>query len=164
MTEPTAVDEAELAAQPHDRCQRCGRLTPVGIGLCDRCNPGHIGGPTTTQLHATILAGVGLGFVGLALLARLAIAGVGPFPAQLVSATMRADGGVDVTIAVHNGGSRTAAATCRVTRGGVSSADDIQFLTDQLAPGATATYSRQGPAPGPDDLPYRVDRLVARCT
>ena len=165
MTEPRpGSPSTAVAAVPHDRCQRCGRPTPQDVGLCEVCNPGRIGAPGSTQLHATILAGVAAGFVGLALLARLATAGVGPFTTHLGSAQVRPDGGVDVTFTVHNAGSRAAAATCRVTRGGVSAPDDIQFLTQPLAPGAAATFSRSSTAPSPDTPLYQVDRLVIRCT
>jgi hypothetical protein len=164
MAEPTSVSPVGSGERVHDRCQRCGRPTPVDVGLCERCNPGRIGGPSTTQLHATILGGVALGFVGLALLARVATAGVGPFPSQITAASVRPDGGIDVTISVRNGGSRTAGATCRVSRGGVTAPDDIQFLTEPLPPGGTLTLSRSSVAPGTDALPYRLDRLAVRCT
>jgi hypothetical protein len=165
MSEPgPGPTSAALPALPHDRCQRCGRPTPQDVGLCEVCNPGRIGAPGSTQLHATILGGVAVGFVGLALLARLATAGVGPFTTQLGSVQVRTDGGVDVTFTVHNAGSRTAAATCRVTRGGVSAPDDIQFLTPPLAAGATASFSRSSTPPTADTPPYQAERLVIRCT
>ena len=164
MSDPAGRPASTTLAVPHDRCQRCGRPTPQDVGLCDVCNPGHIGAPGSTQLHATILAGVAAGFVGLALMARIATAGVGPFPAQVQSAQVRSDGGLDITFTVRNAGSRAAAATCRVTRGGVSAPDDIQFLTQPLSSGETASFSRSSAPPTVDSPPYQAASLVVRCT
>ncbi|MFI5262370.1 MAG: hypothetical protein ACHQZR_07445 [Candidatus Limnocylindrales bacterium] len=157
-------EQLELLKVPHQTCQRCGKPTPLGVGLCDEDNPGHISGPGTAQLHATILGGVAIGFIGLALLGRLALAGVGPFTGQLTSATIQIDGGIAVTLTVRNDGTKTANATCRVSRGGVPAPDDIDFLTDPLRPGETLTYHEQSLPAGPDSLPYDPARLAVRCT
>ena len=45
-------------AQPVDHCFRCGVETPAGVGLCDEHNRGHLSGPSSTQMHATIFIGI----------------------------------------------------------------------------------------------------------
>ncbi|HXR26877.1 MAG TPA: hypothetical protein VN771_03365 [Candidatus Baltobacteraceae bacterium] len=157
-------EQLELLKVPHQTCQRCGKPTPLGVGLCDEDNPGHIGAPGTAQLHATILGGVIIGFIGLALLGRLALAGVGPFTSQISGVVLQPDGSVAMTVTVRNDGTKTASATCRVSRGGVPAPDDIDFLTDPLQPGQTLSYQRQSLPPGPDGLPYDLTRLAVRCT
>jgi hypothetical protein len=132
--------------------------------MCDRCNPGSLGGPSATQVHGTIVAAVGVGFVLLALVGRVILAGVGPFPAQITQATLRPDGGIDVTLRITNDGTRTASASCRVDRGGVNAPDDIFFLTQPIAAGASITVSQQSRPPDPDQPAYQLDRLVVRCS
>lgn len=156
--------ERALLEGPHDNCQRCGRPTPQGVGMCEVCNPGHIGGASATQVHATIVGAIGVGFVAIALLGHIALAGVGPFPASIVRASVQPDGALDVTLTVHNGGSRDAAATCRVNRGGVNAPDDVLFLTDPIAPGTDGTFTRQGPPLDPADSAWQLGTLVVRCT
>jgi len=43
---------------PVDHCFRCGVETPPGVGLCEKHNRGHIAGPSSTQMHATIFIGI----------------------------------------------------------------------------------------------------------
>lgn len=162
-TDDLSPAEEALLAGPHDNCQRCGRPTPVGVGMCDTCNPGHIGGASSTQVHATIVAAVGAGVLAIALLGRVALAGVGPFPATIDSASILPNGGLKVSLTVSNDGTKKAAATCRVNRGGVNAPDDVLFLTDPIAPGASATYTREGPALNPNDSPWQLGTLAVKC-
>ena len=159
----TAAEQA-LMEGPHDNCQRCGRPTPQGVGMCEACNPGHIGGASATQVHATIVAAIGVGFLAIALLGHVALAGVGPFPASIDGASVRSDGSLEVTLTVRNAGSRDVAATCRVNRGGVNAPDDVLFLTDPIRPGTEATFTRQGPPLDPADSAWQLANLVVRCT
>src|SRR6478752_624358 len=89
---PVPVDLAE----PHDVCLKCGRATPLGVSLCENDNPGRIKSPSTTQVHATILIGVLVGFIGLLAIFRLGAAGVGPFHSSLLGYSTLADGGIQV--------------------------------------------------------------------
>jgi hypothetical protein len=163
-TDDLSAAEQALLQGPHDNCQRCGRPTPVGVGMCETCNPGHIGGASATQVHATIVAAVGVGFLVIALLGRVALAGVGPFPATIDDASVLANGGLEVTVTVTNDGSKSSPATCRVNRGGVNAPDDVLFLTDQIAPGQSATFTRQGPPLDADQSAWQVGTLVVKCT
>ena len=152
---------ADLAG-PHDTCIRCGRPTPVGVALCERDNPGAIKGPSPTQVHGTILLGVIGGFVALLLLLRLASAGVGPYAASLSGVATRADGGLDVVVAVTNGGTRPSGASCRITAAGLPEFHDYVFFTDQIEPGATRSFAQSVPPLGTGQQ-LAVTALQVRC-
>lgn len=149
--------------QPHDVCIRCGRPTPLGVGLCERDNPAHIKGPSPTQVHGTILFGVIGGFVALLLLLRLASAGIGPFPSVLNAVATRADGGLDVAVAVTNNGSRPSGASCRVMAAGMPDFRDYVFFTPQILPGTTKSFTQTVP-PIPGGQPLSASMTLAvRC-
>ena len=90
--EPVPTPSAPSVREPHgflapapeghpvSHCIRCGKETPPGVSMCEADNPGRIKAPSATQLHATILAGVVLGFVGFFLLMRVAVSQGGPLP------------------------------------------------------------------------------------
>ncbi|CAN5283524.1 hypothetical protein BH20ACT24_BH20ACT24_24310 [soil metagenome] len=164
---PTPVSSVrvpgDLSAQ-HGACALCGRPTPLGVSLCEEHNPGRLGAPSATQAHGTIVAGIVAGFVLLAVVGRIAFLGSGPFESRLSSAVGRSDGGVDVVIDVTNRGSRDAGATCRVTRGGLPSREDLVFLSEPVPPGGTRSFSRTVLPPEEGSPPYRLDRLVVSCT
>lgn len=171
MTAPRSAEQpaaatrgwTPLPGQAHDRCWRCGRPTPVGVSLCDDDNPGRIGSPSSTQVHGTIFVGVVAGFVLLALAARLGLGTAGPFPSSIESTVSRADGGFDVAVRVTNQGAGEAAATCRISRGGVARRDDTIFMTERIPAGQTRVFSRSIPRPGPDDPPLVAGRLAVAC-
>ena len=132
--------------------------------MCEADNPGRIKAPSANQLHATILMGVVLGFVGFFLLMRIAVSQGGPYSATIEGRATTAGGGLSVAITVVNTGSREGIATCRITRDGSSRPDDVTFRTERLAPGATATLTRDVPAPTEKQPPFLVDRVSAICT
>jgi predicted nucleic acid-binding Zn ribbon protein len=160
---PASALDPHLASEPHDRCVRCGRPTPLGVSLCEYDNPGHIGAPSATQLHATMLAGVGVGVLGLALVARLMLAGVGPFDGRIVGQELQAGGGASIAVQVTNRGTRDAPATCQVSREGVKRPDDPIFLTQKISAGATVTLSQPIPPPAPGASPYILGELTVSC-
>jgi hypothetical protein len=159
----TLPADANDVVGPHDRCVRCGRPTPLGVSLCDDDNPGHIGAPSATQVHGTIFVGVVAGFILLAVGARLALGGLGPFPSTVLESAARPDGGADVVLTVRNEGTRVASATCRITRGGVARADDVLFQTEPIPVGGSVTIRRQLTAPTAGAEPLVADRLVVSC-
>ena len=149
--------------EPHDTCFRCGRPTPLGVSLCEQDNPGHVTGPSATQAHGTIALGVIAGFIGFMLLAGAVSGGVGPFSAIIAGRATQSDGGLEVVVRVSNEGTRIAAASCRVSQGGVQSADDLVFFTELIPVGETRDFTRAfGPpvsgAPARDPA-----RLAVRC-
>jgi hypothetical protein len=90
---------------PTHGCVRCGRRVPVSVALCEACNPLGLSQPAASQAHGTVFLAIGLAVIGLALLGRLALAGVGPFEGSVV-AVEPAPGGLAVTLSVTNEGSR----------------------------------------------------------
>jgi hypothetical protein len=142
---------------------RCGRPTAAGVSLCDEHNPAGIGAPSATQVHGTIFLGVVLGVVLLAALAQVLLGGLGPFNSSVVRAEAAAGGGAEVTIQVTNAGTRDAKANCRVTRGGVTTSDDVLFQTDVLRAGQSVTVTRPIAPPQPGNPPYALDRFAVTC-
>jgi len=150
--------------KPHDTCIRCGKPTPQGVALCDEDNPAALKGPSTTQVHGTIAVGIGIGFLILAVVANWALGSVGPYSVSILAASGLADGGADIVFAVTNEGGSATIATCRITRGGVSSPADPVFRTESIAAGGTIQVARTVPPPGPDDPPWVANRLLVHCS
>jgi len=117
--------------------------------MCDDCNPGHIGSPSPTQAHGTIVAGVGLGILALGLIAKLATSGVGPFTASIVGQQAQAGGAVLVAFSVTNSGSHEGPATCHVSRGSVPRPDDPLFLTPPIPAGGSVSFQKTVPPTDP---------------
>jgi len=134
------------------------------VALCAADNPGGIKAPSANQLHATILAGVVIGFIGFFLLLRILVSQGGPYEATIAGRASAADGGISVAVTVINTGTREGIATCRITRDGTSRPDDVMFRTERLAPGASATLTRDVPPPTSKQPPFVLDRVSATCT
>lgn len=149
---------------PVSHCVRCGIETPPGVSLCDADNPGRIKSPSATQLHATILVGVVIGFIGFFLLMRVAVSQGGPYATTVAGTASTADGGLSVAVTVVNQGSSEGVATCHITRDGSSRPDDITFRTEHLAPGAAITLTRDIPPPTDKQPPFLLDRVSAICS
>ncbi len=149
--------------EPHDTCFRCGRPTPVGVSLCEQDNPARIKSPSATQVHGTIAVGVIGGFIGFLLLAAVVSGGVGPFSAEITGQVTRADGAIEVVIRVANEGNRLAAASCRVSRGGVQGANDIVFFTDPIPASETREFSQVFPPPPASASVRQPGALAIRC-
>ena len=150
------------ASPAHDSCVRCGRPTPLGVALCEADNPGRIKGPSATQVHGTIVAGIVGGFVLFALLARLVSAG-GPFESSVVGSARQADGSTAVVIAVTNTGSSESAASCRISQGGVVGSGDDVFFSGPIAAGATREFARSVPAIDVPTAGGRDPVIAVRC-
>ena len=142
----TAADPA--APEPTHACVRCGRPVALSAGMCDRCNPLGLADPAATQAHGTALLAVGIAVVLLAVVGRFALSGIGPFSATVTSVTA-APAGLSITLTVTNQGSRAGSSTCRV-HNGIPIMDDpsAYFLSPQIEPGATVTFSRETAALG----------------
>jgi hypothetical protein len=149
---------------PGSHCIRCGRPTPAGVALCDDDNPGGIKGPSATQVHGTILAGVVLGGLVFLALARLAIGVGGPYVTDISGRASLAGGGVELVFAVTNSGHDRGIANCRVTRDGSPRPDDYQFRTEFIDPGATIQLTKQLPAPSGGAAGYDLPRATVACT
>jgi hypothetical protein len=152
-----------LPGEPHDTCFRCGRPTPLGVSLCEQDNPGHVKAPSSTQVHGTVALGVVAGFIGFMLLVGAVSGGVGPFGSAIAGLATQADGGLEVVVRVSNQGTRLAAASCRVSQGGVQSAEDLVFFTELIPPGETRDFARAFAAPAVGAPARDPARLAVRC-
>jgi len=143
------------------RCARCGTARRADLQVCLRCEtpyadpapPGDVAAdldidatrprpaaPSSTQSHGTVFLGVLVGFVLLAVLLRLSIAGVGPFRVQIVES--RSVGTqLEVTLRITNDGDRAGRANCRIPL--ADEADVVQpphtLLTQRIDPDETVT-------------------------
>ena len=163
MTESGGFLAPTPGGHPESHCARCGKVTPPGVALCDDDNPGRIKGPSATQVHGTILAGVIVGAIAFLLLARLAVGAGGPYEATIVGRASLASGAAEVAIEVSNTGSSEGIATCRVTRDGGPRPDDVAFRTERIAPGAKIRLTRVLPVPAEGTAPYDLPRMTALC-
>jgi hypothetical protein len=162
---PPAADHGFLAPtpdrQPVDHCFRCGKETPVGVGLCDEHNPKQLSGPSATQMHATVFAGIVLGVIGLFVLFRLTLTDAGPFSAQVTSSGAgAAAGSVAVAVSITNEGDSEGHADCRFTRDGVPRPDDVAFRTPAMAGGESISLEREL-TPEPDSPVSYVPELLS---
>lgn len=163
-TEPAApAGWTPAPGEPHDSCFRCGRPTPLGVSLCAQDNPGRVKAPSATQVHGTIALGVVGGFIGFALLATLITSGVGPFVASITGQATHADGSLEVVVRVTNDGTRTSAASCRVSRGTVQGASDLVFFTELIPVGETRDFTHVFAAPVANQPGPGTGPLAVRC-
>ena len=154
----------KAGATPVDHCFRCGVETPVGVGLCDKHNKGHLRGPSSTQMHATVFGGIVLGVIAFFFLASLAVTTGGPFASAVSSASLDPDGGVALSVTVTNEGDSEGVANCRVTRDGVPRPDDLAFRTDAVPAGETVIFERHMAAPPEDAVAYDPAAVTVDCT
>jgi hypothetical protein len=136
-----AVRRREL--EPTHPCIRCGREgVPADAGLCELCNPLELSQPSATQMHGIAAVGI-LAFIAiLAVVARVVLAGTGPFSGQ-VDGVAAASGGLSVTLSVTNEGANASATTCTIrqqTPGFGRPAESVQL--PRIEPGATVTVTR----------------------
>jgi hypothetical protein len=156
-----ATQPAVPTVAPHDTCIRCGRPTPLGVALCEQDNPGHIKGPSATQVHGTIAVGVIAGFIGFILLLTLTTRGAGQFDAGVTGTAMQADGALELVLSVTNTGTQASAASCRVMLGGMPNANDIVFFSQPIPAGQTRTFTRTLSLPA--GSPTQPSAFAVRC-
>ena len=149
----TAADPTVPKPEPTHACVRCGRPVAMSMGMCDRCNPLGLADPAASQVHGTVVLAVGIAIVLLALGARFALSGVGPFEAKVANVAA-SPAGLNVTLSVTNHGSRTGSSTCRIQNGDAQMSNaTAYFLSPQIEPGATITFTRETSALGSAAVP-----------
>jgi hypothetical protein len=155
------------AAHPDEEfashCIKCGRPTAPGVSLCELDNPGHIKAPSATQVHGTMLLGVGIGVIGFLLLAQLAVRHAGPFSGQVVSHLLLPTGSTQVELLVANTGADDSIATCRITRDGAPRPDDLVIRTVSIPAHGSVRVTRELPLPA-EPPPYDPTSATLLCT
>ena len=143
MTPTTSAPRSPLSVEPTHPCARCGKPVGPGIGLCEECNPLGLRDVASGQVHGSVFIAVAAAIIILAVLARLSVAGSGPFPANVDGVTPT-DTGLTVTLTVTNEGDQTGVTTCRLSRvddGGTGTA--VFVTTPKLAAHERRTFSSQ---------------------
>jgi hypothetical protein len=95
-------------------CVRCGARVAVDVGLCEGCNPLGLRDVSATQVHGIAFLGVTAAIIALAIVARLAVSGIGPFTPTIDRIASDGDA-LSVTLTVTNEGRSTGRTTCRLT-------------------------------------------------
>jgi hypothetical protein len=124
-------------------CVRCGRPVALDVALCEECNPLGLAQPAASQVHGTVVLGIIAFVVFLAVVAKLSVAGIGPYSARVVNAVAAGDG-LAITISITNAGTAGGSTTCSV-RDPDHPFDrpTVRIQTPQVAGGATLTFDRQ---------------------
>ena len=157
-TPPGPGDAVPTGGHTHP-CVRCGAPVPLDVGLCERCNPLGLKDAAASQAHGTVVLAIVLAVVGLAVVGRLALAGVGPFPATMVGATTDGNG-LAVTVSVTNKGTAAGQTTCRVRDPKDRNGGQAGFLlSPRIEPGQTVTFTQHV-----TELGTEVRDLTAECS
>jgi hypothetical protein len=155
-TVPTAP-ASTTPPEPTHGCARCGAPVALDVGLCEDCNPLGLRDVSASQVHGTVIIAVLVGFVLLAVGARLAVSGVGPFPATIAPAETVA-GGLRVTLTVTNEGDATGQTTCRVTDATDRGSGPAAFvLSPRIDAKGTVTFSQTVTELGTAVRPLKVE-------
>jgi hypothetical protein len=153
---PAAAREPE--PEPVHGCVRCGAPVPIGTAMCERCNPLGLAEPAPSQVHGTVLLAVVVAVALLAVLGRVAIAGIGPFRAEIAGVVPEPPG-LAVTLRVTNTGSNGGSTTCRVfdpTVTGIGP-ESAYVESPRIEPGQTAVFSKQVTSLGSALRPLATD-------
>jgi predicted nucleic acid-binding Zn ribbon protein len=135
-------------------CVRCGKPVPLDVAMCEDCNPLGLSQPASTQVHGTVFLAVGLAIVVMAVFARLAVSGIGPFPAA-VRDVVPSSGGLTITLTVTNSGTKTGSTTCQIRRSG-SGGGGVIVQSPHIDPGQTVTFRTTTESFGTKRLPLAV--------
>jgi hypothetical protein len=140
-------------------CVRCGARIPLDLSMCERCNPLGLPQPATSQAHGTVALGLFIGVVVIAIVAKLALSGVGPFTGT-VAAVQPAVGGLAVTLSVHNDGTKEGTTRCRVFDPRSPGVGDRPAILEspRIAAGASASFTETVTVLGAD-----VRTLAVEC-
>ena len=136
---PTGTPIAPVHTHP---CARCGAPVALDVGLCERCNPLGLRDSASSQVHGTVFVAVTIGIIALALAARFAVAGIGPFSATVAGMTASADG-LLVQLQVTNNGTAAGTTTCRISDPTLQgSGKPVFVLSPRIAPKSTVTFEQ----------------------
>ena len=132
-----------MAVAPTHPCVRCGRPVAIDVAMCDNCNPLGLAQPSASQAHGIAIAGIIVFVVFLAVVAKVSLAGLGPFSAAVVDVAAAADG-LAVTIEITNGGTRAGATNCVLhDPNNQASGPIVRVQTPSVPAGGSITFQRQ---------------------
>jgi predicted nucleic acid-binding Zn ribbon protein len=151
MTEPVPHD-----SRPMHHCIKCGRAIGPDESMCAVCNRAGMATPSASQYHGTMVLAIIAGVVGLAIWGSLAMRGVGPYDARVVSVVPAPPGAVDVTLEVENRGTARGYAKCQLQA--LDASDRVvrvqPMQAGPLEGGATQTVTEH--FPGLAEVPQTV--------
>ena len=137
----TPAPSALPSQEPLHGCVRCGARIPVSQAMCEHCNPLGLKEPAASQAHGTVFVGIAVAVVLLAVFARVAVSGVGPFSGGL-SNVVADPAGLKVTVVVRNEGTSEGSTTCRIGDPDIRGiGPETAYVTSPLiGPGQSATF------------------------
>ena len=147
--------------RPARHCIKCGREIGPDESICEVCNQAGMATPSASQYHGTMVVAIIAGVVGLAIWASLAMRGVGPYSAEVVSVEAGGPNTAVVTFTVENQGTSRGAATCRLEARDANGfpVRAASVSTGQIDGGQTETFTDQI-----DGLPQLPASVVATCS
>lgn len=133
MTAPTTPARGPEPTHP---CLRCGKPVALDIALCEYCNPLGLPQPASSQVHGSVFIALAGAVVGLAVLGKVALGGIGPFRGTVVDVAAGSAGGLQVTLSVTNEGTSAGSGTCRLydPAQGNAIGPDAAYLTTPRIP------------------------------
>jgi hypothetical protein len=126
--------------------------------MCEACNPLGLKQPAPSQAHGTVFLAIAGAVLGLALLGRLALAGIGPFKGEIGN-IVPAPPGLALTVTVTNLGNAAGSTTCRIydpSTPGIGP-DSAFIVSPRIDPGQTISFSKEVNALGGTVRPLAVE-------
>ena len=156
-TTSPAVPPVMPRLAPTHGCVRCGIQIPLEDAMCERCNPLGLRQPAASQAHGIAIAAMTLAVVVLAVVARVATVGIGPFRSEVNGVAATGDG-LRVTVSVTNDGSTASSVSCRIAAADeVGIGPDAAFVqTPSIGAGATLTFESTVTTLGTDVRPLAI--------
>lgn len=154
MTQSASPPTTELTQS----CIRCGATVPLGTSMCENCNPLGLTQPAPSQAHGTVFVAIVGAVIGLAILGRLALSGIGPFDGH-VGNVVSVPPGLAVTLTVTNKGTSAGSTTCRIyDAGSTGLGPDAAFIVSpRIDPGGTVSFSKEITVLGSTVRPLAVE-------
>ena len=160
VTSGTAAEADANDPRPPRHCYKCGREIGPDESICEVCNRAGMATPSASQYHGTVAVAIIAGVVGLAIWASLAMRGVGPYRAEVLSVHPGGPDAALVTISVENQGTSRGSATCRLEARDANGfpVRATSLTTGQIDGGQTENFSDQI-----EGLPQLPASVVAPC-
>ena len=154
---PVAARPVPPRLAPTHGCVRCGAQIPIEDAMCERCNPLGLRQPAASQAHGIAIAAMTLAVVILAVVARVATVGIGPFRSEVTGVTPTGDG-LRVGISITNDGSTASSTSCRIAGADeVGIGPEAAFIqSPSVAAGQTVTFEATVTTLGTDVRPLAI--------